>query len=369
MRWLLPIKLLNALGIGLMVVSLVSCAPQSRTDFPVLAEEQAELALENVNIIRLTPQNIGTYRAAKSKWHPRGSIASSPSGWQYLVGIGDVLSITVWDHPELTLPAGPERSQIESGSSVNASGDIFYPYIKHVKAAGRTIREIQDELTRKLAEYIPDPQVEVKVAAYNSQKVVVTGAVMQPRSMTVSNIPLSLIEAVNGAGGLATNADSSHVTVKRGGQTYYVHLKAFLANGRAGENPILQGGDIVNVPVHENNVAYVLGEVTQPGPVNLEDDGVNLTDAITQRGGLAKGTADAQGIFVFRAAARNKGFDVFQLDATTPLAFVLATQFTLHPQDVIYVVTDPAAEWNAVIANLLPSISAVRGVQVIGGAL
>ena len=77
--------------------------------------------------------------------------------------------------------------------------------------------------------------------------------------------------------------------------------------------------------------------------------------------------ADAQGIFVFRNAAGSSKINVFQLDATTPLAFVLATQFTLHPQDVIFVVTDPATQWNAVIAALLPSISAIRGVQVIGG--
>ncbi len=126
----------------------------------------------------------------------------------------------------------------------------------------------------------------------------------------------------------------------------------------------MQGGDIVNVPVHENNVAYVLGQIREPGLVDLGNDGLNLTEAITQRGGLYEETADAQGIFVFRNASGG-GIDVFQLDATTPLAFVLATQFVMHPQDVVYIVTDPAAQWNAVIAGIAPSISAVRGLQVI----
>lgn len=131
--------------------------------------------------------------------------------------------------------------------------------------------------------------------------------------------------------------------------------------------PFCRGGDIVNIPEYENNVAYVMGEVEQPGALELGSTGMNLTQAITTSGGLNNQTADAQGIFVFRAQAGNRGFDVFQLDATTPLAFVLATQFALHPQDVIYVVEDPAAKWNAVIAALLPTISAVRGVQVVGG--
>jgi polysaccharide export outer membrane protein len=348
------------------VISLAGCATLSRTDFPVDAEAQAELAGSDVNIIQLTPQNIRSYTAVKRTWHPTRDLPEATDTWQYFVGVGDVLSITVWDHPELTLPAGEQRSQLESGSSVDAQGEIFYPYINRLKAAGRTVGEIQQELSERLAEYIPDPQIEVKVAAYNSQKVVVTGAVSRPSSMTVSNIPLTLLEAVNGSGGLLQAADITHVTVQRGGQTYYVHLKDFLADGRDGENPVLRGGDIVNVPVHENNTAYVLGQIREPGAVNLGNDGLNLTDAITQRGGLSEETADAQGIFVFRNASSGKGIDVFQLDASTPLAFVLATQFVMHPQDVVYIVTDPAAQWNAVIASLVPSISAVRGVQVVG---
>ena len=205
----------------------------------------------------------------------------------------------------------------------------------------------------------------MKVAAFNSQKVVVTGAVNRPGSMTISNIPLTLLEAVNGSGGLGMAADITHVTVHRGDHTYYVHLKDFLSDGQNGGNPVLQGGDIVYVPVHENNIAYVLGQIRQPGPVNLGIDGLNLTEAISQRGGLNENTADAQGIFVFRTSSSGNNIDVFQLDATTPLAFVLATQFVMHPQDVVYIVTDPAVQWNAMIAALVPSVSAVRGLQAV----
>lgn len=358
-------KLLKNLIAGAAALALAGCATLSRTDFPVDADAQAALADSDVNIIQLTPQNIRSYTTAKRARHPQGDLPAMSATWQYFVGVGDVLSITVWDHPELTLPAGEQRSQLESGSSVDTRGEIFYPYIDRVKAAGRTVGEIQQELTERLAEYIPDPQIEVKVAAYNSQKVLVTGAVNRPGSVTISNIPLTLLEAVNGSGGLHPAADSTHVTVQRGGQTYYIHLKEFLSSGRVDGNPVLQGGDIVNVPVHENNVAYVLGQIMQPGPVDLGSDGLNLTEAISQRGGLAENTADAQGIFVFRTTRGDQSIDVFQLDATTPLAFVLATRFVMHPQDVVYIVTDPAVQWNAVIAALVPSISAVRGLQAI----
>lgn len=351
----------------LMMGFIAGCASLSNTDFPVTEEEQADIAQDNVNIVLLTPKNIASYTSSKSAWHPNAKLPRSTSPWQYFVGVGDVLSITVWDHPELTLPSGPTRSQVESGSSVDASGKIFYPYINHIQVAGRQVSAIQSELTGKLSEFIPDPQIEVKVAAFNSQKVVVTGAVVRPTTMTISNIPLTLLEAVNGAGGLTPEADDTHVTVRRNGQTYYIHLQAFLSNGRPGGNPVLHGGDIVNVPEYKNNVAYVMGEVEQPGIVDLGRDGVNLTEALTISGGLRKERANAQGVFVFRANTKNNGFDVFQLDATTPITFVLATKFALHPQDVVYVVTDPAAQWNDVITTILPSVQAIRTVQVIGG--
>jgi polysaccharide export outer membrane protein len=347
----------------------VGCAPISRSDFPVRAEDQVGSALENVIITRLSAQNIGSYRNAQQLAHQQSTLPPATDRWQYFVGPGDVLSIIVWDHPELTLPAGPERTQLESGITVDANGEIFYPYIDRIRAAGRTVGEIQAELRERLLEFIPDPQIDVKVAAFNSQKVIVTGAVTNPGSITVSNVPLTLIEAINDSGGLGANANSNHVTVQRAGQTYYVHLTAFLNDGRADGNPALRGGDIINVPVFENNNAYVLGQIENPGSVDLGFDGVNLTEAIALRGGLVENAADARGIFVFRRASGSSKINVFQLDATTPMAFVLATQFTLQPQDVVYVVTDPAAQWNAVIATLLPSISAIRAVQVIDGDL
>jgi polysaccharide export outer membrane protein len=278
-----------------------------------------------------------------------------------------VLSITVWDHPELTLPAGPQRSQLESGSTVNENGNIFYPYLGEVRVVGRLVADVQRGLAERLAEYIPDPQIEVKIAAFNAQKIVVTGAVIAPQSMKITNIPLSLLEAVNAAGGMSERADSRRVTIRRGRDNHVVDLYAFLENGSAGGNPILRGGDIVNVPAASPRQAYILGQISSPGVIDLGFDSISLTEAITQQGGLNETSADAKGIFVFRNHI--SGIDVYQLDASTPLAFVLATKFTLFPDDVIYIVSDPAAKWNRIISQLIPTITAVRSAQLIGNGL
>jgi len=345
-----------------LLLTLSACGPVRPTDFPVKTQSQEKLP-DDVTVIALNAGNIARYRGEWPGIGSGGRLSSDVSRWTYRIGVGDVLNVIVWDQPELTLPSGPDAGP--GAITVKANGNIFYPYVKDVRALGRTVDDLRQELTERLAEFINDPQVEVKVVQFNSQKVVVTGAVAKPGTQRISNLPLTLIEAVNLSGGLAPGADSRRVSIQRHGQRYYLDLRALLEQGRAGYNPVLRGGDIVNVPLLNGNVAFILGQVKQPGSLDLGLDGISLTDAITQKGGLDEEKANPKGIFVFRAKPEGKGYVVYQLDATTPLAFVLGTQFTLHPQDVVYVVPDPAAKWNALIANLVPTLTAIRAAQVI----
>ena len=81
----------------------------------------------------------------------------------YIIGVGDILQIIVWDHPELTTPAGQFRDAETSGQQVGDDGYLFYPYVGMVKAAGMNIAALRDVLTERLSAYIQNPQLDVRV--------------------------------------------------------------------------------------------------------------------------------------------------------------------------------------------------------------
>lgn len=143
----------------------------------------------------------------------------------YRVGPQDVLNITVWDHPELTIPAGEYRSAAESGIQVDENGHIFYPFAGQFSVNHLTADQIRRTLSDRLVKYIRDPQISVRVASYNSQKIQLLGAIKN-QTQNITSVPLSLMEAINTAGGLDPNAaDTSKIYVVRPGEiipTIYV---------------------------------------------------------------------------------------------------------------------------------------------------
>lgn len=289
------------------------------------------------------------------------SLQQQISQYIYQVGVGDVLNITVWDHPELTIPAGQFRSAGETGNVVHPDGTIFYPYIGKVAVEGKHVTQIRSLITQKLGEYIEAPQIDVSVAAYRSQKVFVSGAVMQPANVPISNVPLTLLEALNACGGMAPDADWRSVvltTEGEGGATKEVlDLYALYQQGDMSQNRLLGPSDIVHVPRNDELKVFVMGDVVKAETQRIDRGGLTLAEALNNAGGVNEASANAKGIFVLRASqAEGKLVDVYQLDASAGSMLVLSTQFELQPLDIVYVTSAPVARWNRVVAQFIPTI-------------
>lgn len=282
-----------------------------------------------------------------------------PDVYEYLVGPGDVLQITVWGHPELTIPAGSLRSSAESGNWIHSDGTIFYPYVGTVNVEGMRVTEIRDLVTQRLSKYIENPQVDVSVAAFRNKKVYITGEVESPGLYPITNVPTRLIDAIAEAGGISTSADWTNVVLTREGKDYRLSLREIYQNGSKEQNILLRADDVLNInPVTDSKV-FVLGEVGSAASLDMTRNGLTLAEALAQNGGFNQQESDASGVFVFRKAPEeaDHGIDIYQLNAKDAAALVLADSFHLRERDIVYVTAAPLVKWNRVLRLLVPSMT------------
>ena len=326
---------------------------------PTLETSSTDI-ISKINLYQLTAAEMNNFKTPRVIARVNTKLDKEILDYEYLIGSGDILNITVWDHPELTIPAGSYRSATESGNWVHADGRIFYPYIGFVEVANKTTIQIREVMTQKLSKFIESPQVDVSVAKFQSKKAYVTGAVALPGQQFISNVPLTLLDAINQAGGLVEDADWRNVSLTSNGKEEILSLYRLMQKGDLTQNRLLNSGDIVHVPRNDNQKVFVMGEVNNPQLLKIDRSGMSLTEALSSVGGINQLAADATGVFVVRV---NKGVsesdsklaDVYQLDISNSIALVLGTEFELKPKDIVYVTAAPIVQWNRVISQIVPT--------------
>lgn len=305
----------------------------------------AELIIEQEKAQKA--KNLIVAQANQSQTEPNTSMVD------YKIGPGDILSITVWDHPELTIPAGSFRTADQTGNLVAEDGTIYYPYVGTLKVSGLTPREVRIILAQKLSKNIEKPQVDVRVIAFRSKRVYIVGEVVKPGQVEVNDVPMTLIDAVNRAGGFSKEADHSQVLLTRANATWRVDLQALYEDGAIGQNVMLQPNDIVNVPDRSMNKVFVLGEVMKPGSYFMSKRRITLAEALADAGYIDQRTSNPNWIFVMRGQGDKP--ELFHLNSKSPDALLLADRFPLQPRDIVYVDAADVARWNRVISNILPT--------------
>lgn len=355
------IKLLAAIA-ALSILSGCAMAPGMNASFP---DNRSNIRLpvkdgeggqpENVSIRPITAELI--MEQERDFYPQKGVPDPQTENYKYTLGPGDILSIIVWDHPELTIPAGAERSAEQSGTVVNENGTIYYPYAGIVRVAGLNVREVRDLLTKALSRVIENVQLEVRMAEFRSKRIYVVGEVRNPGIKRVTDIAPTVLEMVNQAGGFTDEADYRNITLTRKEKTYRIDLLALYENGNVEQNVLLESGDVINVPDRQLNKIFVLGEVNNPGSLLMNKSRKTLAEAISDAGDVNNDRADPSQIFIMRG--NNGTPEVYHLDARTPDAMLLADRFPLQPRDVIYVDVAEIVRWNRVISNVLPTLNSL----------
>jgi len=318
----------------------------------------------NCTLRPITPELVVTEASRQTPEADLAGLAVDQAPF-YRIGPQDVLLATVWDHPEITLPMGPNRTDATSGCLVDEKGEIFFPYAGRVKVNGLTPSELRDVLTARLGTVLRNPQVDVKVVAYRSQKIYIGGEVRNPAVYPVTDVPFTLAEAVNRAGGFLASADEGHLLVTRGSRSWVLDFRAIMAApNRLADKIILRDGDAVQVPNTIDTPVYVMGELVRPGSQPLIHGSLSLARAISEAGGVQVASSNPTSIYVIRGTANAKAVDVFHLDGRNPATMVLADKFALKPHDIVYVDAGTLTRFGRVMSQILPTVEATTQAAV-----
>lgn len=292
---------------------------------------------------------------------PTQGLFGKPTG--YRIGPGDVLQITVWDHPELAAalgqPAMSNRTDDAApGFVVDEGGNVQFPYAGTVHVAGDSAEQIRRKIVSRISKVFKNPEVTVRVASFRAQDIYVDGEVGKPGAVQMTDIPMTLTEAIGRARGFTAAADQSRVTLVRGGNSYPISFSDLVKAGRNPSEIVLKPGDMVRIGSREENGVYVMGEVNKPATIMPMRNGrLSLADALSQAGSLNPGTSNAKQLFVIRDSTGSNP-QIYHLDATSPVSMVLANQFELQPKDVVYVDNGALVKFNRVLNLFLPAINA-----------
>lgn len=240
--------------------------------------------------------------------------SGATSGVQpYTLGAGDLVRITVYEHPDLSIVV-----------RISGAGNISFPLLGEVTIAGMTERQAELELANLLEreKIVRSPQVSVLVEDYQSQRISVLGNVAKPGVYTMSP-GSTLTDMIAEAGGLANEAGDVAIVTRGNGatsETQQVDLAALLNRGGASQDIPVVAGDRIFVP--RMRVFYIYGQVNRPNFYRLERN-MTVMQALSVAGGLTdKGTE--RGLTIVRGGRNG---ETFRADLTQ----------TVQPNDVIYV--------------------------------
>ena len=265
---------------------------------------------------------------------------ATPDNAAFLLGPGDVIQITAVDAEEVS--KAPVR--------INSDGYINLPTIGRLKAADRTLEQLQFDIANRLKRLIVDPDVSVSVVESHSQPVSVLGAVKTPGVIQLQGHK-TLIEVMSQAGGLAEDAgyiaritrQKQYGSLPLPGATddptgqysvAEVNLQKVIEAQDPGGNILMMPNDLISVP--KAQMVYVIGDVLKPTAIALGDQ---KTVTVLQAMGIAAGytrTAKPTEAKILRITPGTTTRSEVPVDLKAMLAGKTA-DVALKPEDILFV--------------------------------
>lgn len=276
------------------------------------------------------------------------------------LGKGDVLSISVYDEPDLTLDSVPVRPD----------GMIAFPLIGDVLVNGRNVEDISEEIRERLLQYVLEPKVSVVVREFNSLDYTLYGEVVTPGVYPLTT-DVSITGAIAKAGGLTKGqfrassvelADLTHAFLARNGQVMPVDFVRLVRHGDMRFDIALQPGDYIHIPSGLSKEVYILGEVKAPALFAFRES-MPMSRTLALAEGFTN-DADLSRIHIVRGALHNPTVIVADFEKVINGQ---AQDVQLEPGDVVYVPPTALTRYSRTLDKILPTIQALQVGLILSG--
>lgn len=297
-----------------------------------------------------------------------------------VVGTGDALEVTIWEAPPAALFGGATDTRIGTAIStarpttlpellVGPEGSISVPFAGQVPAGGRTLREIEADIVRRLRGRANAPQAVVRLVRNTTATVTVVGEVPNSARLPISPRGERLLDALAQVGGVKPPVNLTTIQVTRDGRTYRMALTDIIT--QASNNIVLAKDDVITALFQPYSFT-VLGAAGKNDEIRFEAMGITLSQALGRFGGLQDGRANPRGVFLFRweEPATPGGPRVpviYSFDLKDPAVYFLTAQFRMSDKDLIYITNAPIAELQRFVGivsqTLLPIATVTTVIQ------
>ncbi|KIU25992.1 sugar transporter, partial [Methylobacterium radiotolerans] len=287
-----------------------------------------------------------------------------------VIGIGDMVSVSVWEAGSGGLFSGPlvadrfsagSKSALIPEQPVGRDGAISVPYAGRIKVAGRRTQDVQALIENELAGKAIQPQVLVSVTRPISQAVTVTGEGAAGARLPLSGHGDRILDVIAAAGGNRAPVNETFVRLSRGPVTATVPLTTVVSNPR--ENIYLRPNDVLTL-VRDPQTFIAVGALGNSTELPFQADGITLAQALAKARGLSDFAADPAGTFIFRfepasvvrrlsPGSKLLGTPlvpvVYRIDMRDPNSLFVSQAFRMRNRDLIYVSNAPFTEVQKVL--------------------
>lgn len=356
----------SLLTVSICALLLGGCSGTGPSGRDLIAESEASHT--SIALVSIDEQTIETVAA----WH-RPSLSAVFGDYRkpfvQKIGIGDTVQINIWESgsglfavPAVDRASGGSRPSIIPEQAVGADGTINVPYAGRIKVAGKTPREIEEQIVARLQGRSAQPQAMVTLSRNVSNSVTVTGDVTAGARVPLSASGERILDAVTAAGGIRSPVNETFILLARDGQTLNVPMQALLSNTK--ENIYVRPGDIITVMKAPQSFTAI-GATGRQAHVGFDAGGITLEEALGKAGGLLDERADPRGVFVlrFEPSALVKNYPgvkphllersivpvIYRIDMRVAASLFHARRFAMRDKDILYVSNAPISELEKVL--------------------